>query len=396
MTFQGKLVFTVFAIFLVFSCREKEADGTAGKDHESISCRAVTGTKVLTGQKDLTKSYLEAIDAIIPHPDSVNSYEAMVKIQGGIFEMGGDIPPGFENMPESALPQGDELPKHWVQVCDFWMDIHEVTNAEFMAFVKATGYVTVAEKPIDWNELKKQLPPGSPKPAEESLQPASLMFEYAPKSASRENPGNWWNFRPQVNWRQPKGPGSSLDGFEDHPVVHISWYDALAYSKWAGKRLPTEAEWEYAMRGGIPNAMYPWGNEKTNGERHHANYLQGEFPYSNMASDGFERTAPVKSFPPNGYGLYDMAGNVWEWTNDWYSAKYYSELSQTGEVTVDPRGPEESFEWYKNEEKKKSIRGGSFLCNDDWCSGFRNARRMRNTPDTSMEHLGFRCVRDVN
>jgi formylglycine-generating enzyme required for sulfatase activity len=385
-----------FTLIFLISCNNKVAENTDVKDKESLSCSSVSRTSALMGQSDLNKSYLSAIDSITPSSEKIQSFDEMVKIPGGVYEMGGDVPPGFEDMPQSALPQGDELPKHSVQVSDFWMDTHEVTNKEFEAFVDATGYITVAERPIDWEELKKQLPPGTPKPPEENLQPASLVFEYAPKNASRDNLANWWKFRSKVNWREPNGPGSSIEGKGNHPVVHVSWYDAVAYAKWVGKRLPTEAEWEYAMRGGMHDAMYPWGNEKTDSGQYYANYLQGEFPYVNTVEDGFERTAPIKSFPPNGYGLYDMAGNVWEWTNDWYSGKYYYELSQAGGVAIDPQGPPESFEVYNNEEKKKSIRGGSFLCNDAWCSGFRNARRMRNTPDTSMEHIGFRCVRDAN
>jgi len=222
-----------------------------------------------------------------------------------------------------------------------------------------------------------------------------LVFNYAHSGASKDNLNNWWTFERDVNWRQPNGQGSSIKGKENHPVVHISWYDALAYAKWKGKRLPTEAEWEYAMRGGKKNKMYPWGNEKTEQGKHYANHLQGEFPYTNTVADGFDRTAPVKSFPANGYGLYDMAGNVWEWTNDWYSGKYYFELNEGGGVADNPKGPDESFEVYNNLEKNKAIRGGSFLCHDNWCSGYRNSRRMRNTPDTSMEHIGFRCVRDI-
>lgn len=393
---SNRSVLVIFILCFVISCKNKDVEIAVDANHESLSCSSVSRAKVVMGKNDLNKSYLAAIDSIVVNSEKTTNFEGMIRIPGGVFEMGGDTPPGFEDMPETALPQGDELPKHSVQVSDFWMDEHEVTNAEFNEFIEATGYITVAERPIDWEEMKKQLPPGTPKPPEENLQPASLVFEYASKNASRDNLGNWWSFRSQVNWRHPNGPGSSIEGLENNPVVHVSWYDALAYAKWVGKRLPTEAEWEYAMRGGMHEAMYPWGNDKTDSGKFHANYLQGEFPYNNTVADGFERTAPVQSFPPNGYGLYDMAGNVWEWTNDWYSAKYYYELAQAGGVAVNPQGPSESFELYNNEEKKKSIRGGSFLCNDDWCSGFRNARRMRNTPDTSMEHIGFRCVRDAN
>ena len=390
-------IFWLFAIAFFVGCKDKTGaidTKTPDVGSEAQSCSSVSRIARIT-DTDLNPGYLAAINAINTDAQKQDDFDGMVKIEGGTFAMGGDIPEGFEDMEATALPQGDEFPKHPVKVSSFWMDTHEVTNAEFAAFVQATGYVTVAEQPVDWDEIKKQLPAGTPKPPDENLLPASLVFSYAPRSASRDNLGNWWQFKPGVNWKQPNGPGSSIEGKEDHPVVHISWYDALAYAKWAGKRLPTEAEWEYAMRGGLEGKMYPWGNEKTEQGAHYANHLQGEFPYANTVADGFEYAAPVGSFPPNGYGLYDMAGNVWEWTSDWYSAKYYKELSQTGEVAIDPQGPNESFEVYNNLEKKKVIRGGSFLCHDDWCSGYRNARRMRNTPDTSMEHIGFRCVRDV-
>jgi len=377
-----------------FGCKEKVKEVTEIEGHDTLDCSSVSRATLLGAETAATLD--TKADSLPAATGALDNYSGMVKIMGGVFEMGGDIPSGFENMPKTALPQGDELPKHTVQINDFWIDEHEVTNAEFKAFVDATGYVTTAEKPIDWEELKKQLPPGTPEPPAENLLPASLVFNYAPANASRDNLANWWTFKKQANWRQPKGPESSIDGKEDYPVVHISWYDAQAYAQWAGKRLPTEAEWEYAMRGGKQNMMYPWGNDRTEQGTSYANHLQGKFPYTNTIEDGFEGTAPVKSFPPNDYGLYDMAGNVWEWTSDWYSAKYYTELAEKGGIVDNPQGPEEGFEVYNNLEKKKSIRGGSFLCNDDWCSGYRNARRMRNTPDTSMEHIGFRCVRDID
>jgi len=374
-------------------CKEK-ATPVEVEGHDSLDCSSVSRASALGA--DIGVTIETQLDTLSSSSEVLDDYSGMVKIPGGVFEMGGDIPQGFEDMPKTALPQGDELPKHAVQISEFWIDEHEVTNAQFKAFVDATGYVTTAEKPIDWEELKKQLPPGTPQPPAENLLPASLVFHYAPANASRDNLGNWWSFTKQANWRQPKGPGSSIDGKDAYPVVHISWYDAVAYAQWAGKRLPTEAEWEFAMRGGQQNMMYPWGNEKTELGTNYANHLQGKFPYTNTIADGFEGTAPVKSFPANAYGLYDMAGNVWEWTSDWYSAKYYTELAEKGGIADNPQGPEEGFEVYNNLEKKKAIRGGSFLCNDDWCSGYRNARRMRNTPDTSMEHIGFRCVRDID
>lgn len=376
-------------------CKEKTKEVVLEMEgHDTLDCSTVSRATLLGADSIIVQESNR--DSLGVDTAASDNYSGMVRITGGVFEMGGDIPHGFEDMPKTALPQGDELPKHTVRVNDFWIDEHEVTNAQFKAFVEATGYVTTAEKPIDWEEIKKSLPPGTPKPPEENLLPASLVFNYAPANASRDNLANWWTFKKQANWRQPKGPGSSIDGKGAYPVVHISWYDAAAYAQWAGKRLPTEAEWEYTMRGGKKNMMYPWGNDKTEQGTNYANHLQGKFPYTNTIQDGFEGLAPVKSFPPNDYGLYDMAGNVWEWTSDWYSAKYYSELAEIGGIADNPQGPAEGFEVYNNLEKKKAIRGGSFLCNDDWCSGYRNARRMRNTPDTSMEHIGFRCVRDIS
>lgn len=386
----------VFLIFVLNSCKSKTDEVVIANPDLSDSKACYIPELNLDKGPGLVLDYLDAIKEIEVNTAMKNDHSGMIRLSGGVFDMGGDIPEGFENMIKTALPQGDEFPKHQVEVSDFWMDEHEVTNAQFETFVKATNYITVAEIPVDWEELKKQLPPGTPKPPAENLLPASLVFSYANKEASKDNFSNWWTYKNDVNWRQPQGPGSSIAGKENHPVVHISWYDAQAYAKWTGKRLPTEAEWEYAMRGGKENNMYPWGNEKTEGKTQFANHLQGEFPYNNTVNDGFERTAPVKSFPANDYGLYDVAGNVWEWTSDWYSAIYYLELSKSNTIAFDPQGPAQSMEVYESYEKKKVVRGGSFLCHDDWCSGYRNARRMRNTPDTAMEHIGFRCVRDVS
>ncbi len=393
-----RIIFSPIIFLSFFSCKDKKANTneeskTAPSD-SMMSCYPAK-TKLLIGSDFMDRAALDKIDEIKTDKNQLLSFNDMMKIKGGVFDMGGDMIAGFENMPKTALAQDDELPKHQVEVNDFWIDEHEVTNAQFAAFVKATGYTTTAETAIDWNELKKQLPPGTPKPDDKDLVPGATVFHYASKNADKNDLSQWWKFERGVNWKHPAGINSSIEGKENYPVAQVSWYDANAYAKWAGKRLPTEAEWEFAARGGKTNAMYPWGNEKiTEGEKK-ANTLQGSFPYNNTKEDGFEFTAPIKSFKPNGYGLYDMAGNVWEWTGDWYSPEYYSDLYKKGGIAKNPQGPEKTFEYGQENAVSKVIRGGSFLCSDTWCSGFRNARRMRESPDTGIEHVGFRCVRDV-
>jgi len=310
--------------------------------------------------------------------------------------MGGDIVASLQDLPSTGQAQPDEFPKHRVTVHDFYMDAHEVTVREFAEFVSQTGYITVAEYNLDWEELKKQLPPNTPKPDDEMLEAGSLIFHYIPFGSAKDNLENWWTFTKGVYWKNPDGKSKDINEILDEPVRQVSWYDALAYAKWRGKRLPTEAEFEYAMRGGLDNNMYPWGNESVSQNQHRGNFLQGEFPYSNTRQDGYEFVAPIKSFPPNNYGLYDIAGNVWEWTSDWYGADYYLTLSTKNAEASNPQGPEKSREVYDQYSRNKVVRGGSFLCNDGWCSGFRNSRRMRLSPDTGMEHIGFRCVKNVN
>lgn len=305
----------------------------------------------------------------------------MVWITGGAFEMGGDG--------DQALD--DELPKHPVKVDGFWMDETEVTNAQFALFVQATEYITTAEKAPDWDVLKKELPPGTPKPADSLLVAASLVFVSPEQAVSSQDYGRWWQWKNGANWRHPQGPGSDLSGKENFPVVHVSWQDAQAYAAWAGKRLPTEAEWEWAARGSLQNAIYPWGNEAIEEGKPKANSWQGAFPQQNTAIDGFEKAAPVKSFAPNRYSLFDMAGNVWEWCADYYSYDYYQTLQQEG-AAANPKGPQKSFDPDEPYAVKRVMRGGSFLCNDSYCSGYRAARRMKSTEDSSMEHVGFRCV----
>ena len=311
------------------------------------------------------------------------STENMVWIPGGTFDMGGDN--------DQASP--DEFPKHKVSVDGFWMDVTEVTNAQFAAFVEATGYVTTAEIKPDWEELKKQVPPGTPKPDESLLVPASLVFKAPDTQVPLNDIEQWWEWSTGANWRQPRGPGSDIKGKENHPVVHISYYDAMAYCKWAGKRLPTEAEWEWAARGGLKNNIYPWGNEGIDIGNPKANSWQGQFPSKNTERDGFYYSAPVKSFAANGYGLYDMAGNVWEWCSDYYAADYYASINKPQAVN-NPLGPTKSFDPEEPYTSKRVTRGGSFLCNDSYCSGYRVARRMKTTEDSSLENLGFRTVRD--
>jgi formylglycine-generating enzyme required for sulfatase activity len=305
--------------------------------------------------------------------------QGMVWVKGGVFSMGGDNEQASE----------DEFPKHQVEVGGFWMDATEVTNAQFAEFVKATGYITTAEQKPDWEELKKQLPLDTPKPDDNVLVASSLVFKAPPSAVNLQDYSQWWVWTEGADWKHPDGPASNIKGKENHPVVHISWYDAQAYCKWAGKRLPTESEWEWAARGGLNNQIYPWGNEPINKGK--ANYWQGQFPNKNSEEDKFYFAAPVKSFQPNGYGLYDMAGNVWEWCSDNYKNDYYSEIKPG---TKNPAGPDKSFDPDEPLAQKRVIRGGSFLCNDSYCSGYRVARRMKSTEDSSMQHVGFRCVKN--
>lgn len=311
------------------------------------------------------------------------STTGMVLVKGGTFMMGGD----------NSQAGADEYPKHKVEVKRFWMDATEVTNAEFQKFVEATHYITTAETKPDWDEMKQTLPPGTPKPPDSLLVAASLVFHQTAGPVNLNDYSQWWHWQKGADWKHPEGPGSNIKGKENYPVVQVSWYDAMAYCKWAGKRLPTEAEWEFAARGGLQNDIYPWGNEPINEGKSKANSWGGKFPYYNDDKDGFVGLAPVKSFSPNGYALYDMAGNVWEWCSDWYDANYYQSLENS--VAVDPKGPSKSYDPMDPYSPKRSLRGGSFLCNDAYCSGYRVARRMKSSPDTGLEHTGFRCVKDA-
>jgi formylglycine-generating enzyme len=309
----------------------------------------------------------------------------MVWIASGEFRMGTD----------AEVAWGDEKPSHRVWIDGFWIDATEVTNAQFRAFVESTRYVTTAERAPTIQEILSQLPPGTEPPPPESLVPGSLVFTPPDHAVPLNDVSQWWTWTPGASWKNPEGPQSDLTGRDDHPVVHVSWDDAIAYAQWAGKRLPTEAEWEYAARGGLSSAPYVWGNDPPSEKQPQANLWTGTFPHGNTARDGFARTSPVKTFPPNGYGLYDMAGNVWEWCADWYDRDLY--LGRSGsELTVNPVGPATSHDAQRPFMTQRSQRGGSFLCNDSYCSRYRPSARHGCTPDTGMSHVGFRCVRSAS
>lgn len=306
----------------------------------------------------------------------------MVWVPGGEFFMGTDE--------KESYPA--ERPAHPVKVDGFWMDATEVTNEQFQKFVEATGYVTVAERPVDWEQLKKQLPPGTPKPPDEKLKPGALVFTPPNRPPAADDPSQWWTWTPGACWRHPEGPGSNLEGRAAHPVVQVAWEDAVAYAKWAGKRLPTEAEWEFAARGGLEKKRYAWGDEFKPAGKYMANIWQGRFPDQNKNEDGFARTAPVKSFPANGYGLFEMTGNVWEWCSDWYDATLYKAVAIKG-ACHNPTGPERSHNPREPHAAQRVTKGGSFLCAENYCLNYRPSARRGTDWDTGMSHLGFRCVK---
>ncbi|GAA3940491.1 SUMF1/EgtB/PvdO family nonheme iron enzyme [Chitinophaga oryziterrae] len=311
----------------------------------------------------------------------IDSPGHMVIIPGGTFTMGAD----------DKEARADEQPRHTVTIDSFQMDEHEVTNAEFAAFTASTGYVTLAEKPVTKEELMQQLPPGSPEPDSSMLLPGSLVFTPPDHAVPLDDVSQWWSFVQGANWRHPDGPGSDLKGKSQYPVVHISWLDAQAYAKWAGKRLPTEAEWEYAARGGLKDQPFPWGNEALTTGKIKANTWNGHFPYQNTKTDGFSGAAPVKSFAPNGYGLYDMSGNVWEWCEDLYNNTYYAQSADAH----NPQGPETGYDPDDPSSPKRVIRGGSYMCTDEYCSGYRVTARMKTTAESGLQNLGFRCVKSI-
>ncbi|MEW9808502.1 formylglycine-generating enzyme family protein [Mesorhizobium sp. ZMM04-5] len=297
----------------------------------------------------------------------------MVWIAGGHFLMGSD-----KHYPEEA-------PAHRVAVDGFWIDRYAVTNSEFERFVKETGYVTVAERPANPDDYPDALP--------EMLVPSSTVFRKPAGPVDMSNHYNWWTYVPGANWRRPRGPASSIAKLKDHPVVHVALEDVKAYARWAGVQLPTEAEWEFAARGGLDGTDFPWGDELAPGGVHMANTWQGEFPYRNTLEDRFEYTAPVGSYPPNGYGLFDMVGNVWEWTSDWYQE--HGKIDSPCCTASNPRGGEREASLDPRDPAKvprKVTKGGSHLCAPNYCRRYRPAARMAQPVDTSTSHLGFRLV----
>jgi formylglycine-generating enzyme len=315
-----------------------------------------------------------------------NAPEGMVWIPGGEFSMGAQDPRG---VPEGGMQSmADARPIHRVYVDGFWMDRTDVTNAEFARFVKATGYVTVAER----KPRAEDYPDAPP----ENLVAGSIVFTAPDHPVSLDNHYQWWRYVPGANWRHPFGPGSNIKDKENCPVVHIAYEDAEAYAKWAGKRLPTEAEWEFAARGGLAGNLYAWGNDFHPNGRWMANTHQGHFPLDDQGTDGFAGIAPVAQFPANAYGLYDMAGNVWQWTSDWYRPDYYEQLAAKGGVARNPQGPDSPYDPSEPTERKRVHRGGSFLCTSQYCSRYLVGGRGKGEVSSGSNHLGFRCVRPAD
>ena len=314
--------------------------------------------------------------------DGVRAPADMVWIPGGDFVMGSN----------DSLARPNEQPVHRVHVDGFWMDRHQVTNAEFEKFVAATGYMTTAERAPNWEELKQQLPPGTPQPSADVLVPGSLVFTPTDQPVALDDWTAWWRWVPGANWRHPEGPQSDISDKQDYPVVQVSFEDVLAYAKWAHKRLPTEAEWEFAARGGLHGKRYVWGDELKPSGKSMANVWEGTFP----VAGGVHGLVKVASYPANGYGLFDMTGNAWHWTADWYRADAFRLAAATSATSKNPAGPADSYDpedALNPSMPKRVIRGGSFLCSRDYCTSYRPSARRGESPDTSTSHIGFRLVK---
>ncbi len=364
-----KLVLTGTIILFVFlGCKKKEESSQSTSSLD----------------KTISEEGSVSISMVEKKPDSITPPEGMVWIPAGTYEQGA--------VSKDTLAMKHEKPAHLVAVDGFFMDEHEVTNDRFSKFVDETGYITVAERKIYWEELKKQLPTGTPKPPDSLLQPGSLLFKKnLPLNVDLNDYSQWWEWSIGTHWKAPNGPKSTLQGKGNHPVVHVAFEDALAYCKWAGRRLPTEAEWEYAAKGNMKKTIFFWGDEPGELPKY-ANTWEGDFPVINHLHDGFDNKAPVGSFKPNGFGLYDMAGNVWEWTSDFYQTGYYKDLLNEKKISINPKGPSRVYNGTHATFSERVIKGGSFLCSDSYCASYRASARMANTEDSSTEHLGFRTV----
>ena len=308
--------------------------------------------------------------------------EGMAWIPGGEFSMGANDPPDRNEVGMQATD--DARPIHRVYVDGFFMDKTDITNAQFAAFVKATRYVTVAERTPRANDV-----PGAPP---ENLVAGSVVFTPPHHAVPLNNQFQWWSYVHGANWRHPGGPNSSIHGKENYPVVQVAYEDAVAYANWAGKRLPTEAEWEFAARGGLAGKPFVWGDSFRPNGRWMANTHQGHFPDQDTGEDGHAGIAPVAEYPPNPYGLYDMAGNVWQWTSDWYRSNYYQELVAMGGVARNPQGPASPLDPSEPDQPEKVLRGGSFLCTDQYCTRYIVGTRGKGEVRTGTNHVGFRCV----
>jgi sulfatase modifying factor 1 len=352
---------------------------SSNEDDEVASAQQQDSINVAGGSEGFAATLPNKVATAESAPDG------MVWIPGGEFSMGSDS----DSESICGLPgvTRDAVPIHRVYLDPFWMDATEVTNAQFAEFVEATGYITVAETKPTLEEF-----PGAPP---ENLIAGSTVFAPTSIPVSLNKHLQWWSYVPNADWRHPLGESNSLDGRENYPVVHVAYEDAEAYAKWAGKRLPTEAEWEFAARGGKAGELYAWGNELQPGGTFVANIYQGQFPVDggDTGIDGFKGIAPVKQFDPNPYGLYDVAGNVWEWTSDWYRPDYYVTLAAEGDVARNPKGPDSSFDPSEPTVKKRVHRGGSFLCTDSYCTRYMVGTRGKGEVRTASDHVGFRCVK---
>lgn len=358
------IIFSLAILFFVYGCNNNSTsvDNTISKKAASKETCAVC-------KQPSRAALMRSVSSTSIITNDENTTADMVLIKGGSFEMGtNDFP--------------DAKPVHKVTVNSFYIDAHEVTNAQFAAFVKATGYKTVAEQQLDPKDY-----PGVPASA---LVPGSAVFSPPNSKVSLDDAMQWWKYVAGANWQHPQGPNSNITGKENYPVVQICYTDAIAYCKWAGKRLPTEAEWEFAARAGKHFDKYYWGNDLKPNGKFVANIFQGDFPWKNLKEDGYANTAPVKSFPPNAFGLYDIEGNVWEWCNDFYRPDYYAQSP-----SANPQGPKDSYDPDEPNTVKHVQRGGSFICSDQYCIRYRAGSRGKGETNSAGDNLGFRCVKDV-